>query len=132
MFNVNNIEINAAFYELYEVAFDEDFFEILAKLRPSNRIKALKEKNVDELTQEEAQEVLTYNTQAGLKMQKITPKIAYIGTKLKFKNYSVSYKDYLMFLGEYEFGYFLNKEISAEIWKKIQLDQALPKSVKNA
>ena len=54
MFDVNTIEINAAFYELFEVAFDEDFFDILAKLRPSNRIKALKEKNVDELTQEEA------------------------------------------------------------------------------
>ena len=76
MFDVNTIEINAAFYELFEVAFDEDFFDILAKLRPSNRIKALKEKNVDELTQEEAQEVLSYNTQAGLKMQKLTPKIA--------------------------------------------------------
>lgn len=132
MFDLDTMEINAAFYELFEVAFDEDFFDILAKLRPTNRIKALKVKAPDELTEEEAQEVLTYNTQAGLKMQKYTPKIAYIGTKLKSKNYSVSYKDYLMFLGEHEFGDFLNKEISKGIWEKIHLDQALPKSVKNA
>lgn len=132
MFDVNTMEINAAFYELFEVAFDEDFFEVLTRIRPSNRIKALKEKAPDELTQEEQQEVLTYNTAAGLKMQRYTPKIAYIGTKLKSKNYSVSYKDYLMFLGEHDFGDFLNKETIAEIWKKINLDQTLPKSVKNA
>lgn len=41
MFDVNTMEINAAFYELFEVAFDEDFFEVLTRIRPSNRIKAL-------------------------------------------------------------------------------------------
>lgn len=132
MFDLNTMEINAAFYELFEVAFDEDFFDVLAKLRPSNRIKALKQKNPDELTPEDAQEVMSYNTTAGLKMQKYTPKIAYIGTKLKSKNYSVSYKDYLMFLAEHDFGEFLKKETTAGIWEKINLDQALPKSVKNA
>ena len=44
MFNTDNIEINAAFYELFENIFHEDFFNVLADLRPSNKIKALRKK----------------------------------------------------------------------------------------
>ena len=31
-FNIDKMEINAAFYELFETTFGEDFFEILAKM----------------------------------------------------------------------------------------------------
>ena len=38
MFNIDKeMEINAAFYELFETTFGEDFFEILASMRPSKR-----------------------------------------------------------------------------------------------
>ena len=42
MFDIEKIEINAAFYELFESVFDEDFFAVLTTIRPSGRIQALR------------------------------------------------------------------------------------------
>ena len=42
MFDVSKIEINAAFYEVFESVFGEDFFAVLAKIRPNGRIQALR------------------------------------------------------------------------------------------
>ena len=41
-FDINKIEINAAFYELFESVFNEDFFTVLTSVRPSGRIQALR------------------------------------------------------------------------------------------
>ena len=42
MFDIEKIEINAAFYELFESVFGEDFFDVLKNIRPSGRIQALR------------------------------------------------------------------------------------------
>ena len=151
MFNTDNIEINAAFYELFENIFHEDFFTVLADLRPTNRIKSLREKasvtykeviegqevekkktDMTKLDEEEQRELIAYNMKAGGKMKKYTPRIAYIGTLLHKKQYHGSYDDFLKFLASCDVSDFVNPTISAQIWEKINVDQAVPDSVKNA
>ena len=161
MFNVDNIEINAAFYELFETTFNEDFFNVLAGMRPTKRIASLRSRkkmidlNVkktlgEELTEEEEEllkknpgkwqalteeeeEVLTaWNIKTGALMKKQTPRIAYIGTKLHKKEYRGSMQDYYTFLASFDASDFLNPEIIENVWKKINIDQSIPKSVKNA
>ena len=41
-------------------------------------------------------------------------------------------EDYYAFLAENDASEFLNAETMSKVWGKIHLDQALPKSVKNA
>ena len=151
MFNTDDIEINAAFYELFENIFHEDFFTVLADLRPTNRIRSLREKasvtykeviegqevekkktDMTKLDEEEQRELIAHNVKAGGKMKKYTPRIAYIGTLLHNRKYQGSYNDYMSFLASCDASDFLNPTISAKIWEKINIDQAVPESVKNA
>lgn len=161
MFDIEKMEINAAFYELFETVFGEDFFEILSKVRSTKRIASLRSRakmiklnerkaNGEELTDEE-EELLKKNPgkwqalseeeteelfQANLKvtslMKKNTPRIAYIGTKLFKHEYKGSIEDYYRFLADHDASEFLKTETIENVWKKVNLDQALPKSVKNA
>lgn len=151
MFNTDNVEINAAFYELFESVFHEDFFEVLTSVRPSNRITALRKRatkivkveedgkeiekkviDISLLDEGEQAELTEYNLKAGGKMKKYTSRIAYIGTLLHDKKYNGSFKEYMVFLASCDASDFLNPEITAKIWEKINIDQAVPKSVKNA
>lgn len=132
MFDVTKIEINAAFYELFESVFDEDFFVILTSMTPSGRMKALRAKKAEELSEDEQAEIMKFNASLLKKYNKYTQRIAYIGSLLYKKKYSGNYEDYLAFLAECEVSDFLKPEVQNEIWKKINLDQALPKSAKNA
>ena len=161
MFDIEKMEINAAFYELFETVFGEDFFDILSQIRPTKRISSLRsrvqmislnakkangetlteaeqkllEKNPgkwQELTEEENEELFAYNLKATKLMKKHTPRIAYIGTKLFKHEYRGSMEDYYSFLAENDASEFLNPETMSKVWGKIHIDQALPKSVKNA
>lgn len=161
MFDTEKMEINAAFYELFETVFGEDFFNVLAKLRPTNRIASLRsrqkmislnlkkangeklteaeekllEKNPGkwaELSEEEQEELMNWNIATGALMKKQTPRIAYIGTKLFKHEYRGSMEDYYVFLASCDASEFLNPETIAKVWEKVHLDQNLPKSVKNA
>lgn len=151
MFNTDNVEINAAFYELFENVFNEDFFEVLTAMRPSNRIKALREKaskmvkvkedgkeiekkiiDMSVLDEDDQNALMEYNIKVGGKMKKYTPRIAYIGTLLHDRKYAGSYNGFMMFLASCDASDFLNPEISAKIWEKINIDQSVPKSAKNA
>ena len=161
MFNIDEMEINAAFYELFETTFGEDFFDVLASMRPTKRIASLrsrqkmislnlKKANGEELTEEEEQllkknpgkwqelteeeqeELLKWNIKTGTLMKKQTPRIAYIGVKLHKREYRGSMQDYYAFLAGCDASDFLNTEIIAKVWEKVNLDQSLPKSVKNA
>lgn len=151
MFNTDNVEINAAFYELFENVFHEDFFEVLTAMRPSNRIKALREKaskkvKIEEdgkeiekkiidmslLDEDDQNTLMEFNIKVGGKMKKYTPRIAYIGTLLHDRKYSGSYNGFMTFLASCDASDFLNPEISEKIWEKINIDQSVPKSAKNA
>lgn len=131
MFDVEKITINAAFYELYENVFKEDFFTTLAALKPNPRIQALRQKNEADLTEEEADLLLQENLKLGGLMRKYTPRIAYIGTKLYKRDFNVNQNDYMNFLTSCDASDFLNPEIIQKVWEKITLDQSMPKSVKN-
>ena len=50
---IDNITINAAFYELFESTFGEDFFVVLASMKHSTRITNLRKKEAKDLTEEE-------------------------------------------------------------------------------
>lgn len=129
--NINEIVINAAFYEMFESIFGEDFFSVLAELRESPRIAAFRQKKAEELTTEETDELMEANIKLATMMKRYTPRIAYIGNKLYKKQYSGSYEDYLAFLSTCGAADFLDPEIIAKIWEKITADQNTPKSVKN-
>lgn len=131
MFDTEKIVINGAFYEMFESTFGEDFFTILSSLRQNPRITALRQKKAEELSDIEKEELLKANVQVGALMKKYTPRIAYIGSKLYKKEYKGSYDDYIAFLATTDASDFLNAEIIAKVWEKINLDQAVPKSVKN-
>ena len=160
VFDVDKIEINAAFYELYESVFEEDFFALLVKMNPTKRINSLRtrqmmvdlnikkaqgekltekeqkllEKNPgkwQELDEVEKQELVQYNMKAGALMKKCTPRIAYIGSKLYRREYRGSKDDYYAFLASYDSSEFLKTEVQTKIWEKVNGDQAVPKSVKN-
>ena len=131
MFDTEKIVINGAFYEMFETTFGEDFFTILSSLRQNPRITALRQKKAEELSDFEKEELLKANVQVGALMKKYTPRIAYIGSKLYKKEYKGSYDDYIAFLATTDASDFLNAEIIAKVWEKINLDQAVPKSVKN-
>lgn len=152
MFDIEKIEINAAFYELFESVFGEDFFDVLTKIRPSGRIQALRTratKMVEEkdengekvekpkidlslLDEDEQKEVNDYNIQAGVKTRKYTPRIAYIGSLLYKKKYKGSLEDYYNWLATHEPATFSNPEIIKSVWEKIKNDQKVPDSAKNA
>lgn len=130
MFDTTKIVVNGAFYELYETCFGDDFFVILASLKQNPRITALRKR--DDLSEEEKEELTNANIKLGAVMKKVTPRIAYIGSKLYKKDYNCSYSDFLSFLSNCDASDFLNPEIITKVWEKIHLDQATPKSVKNA
>ena len=92
--DINKITINAAFYELFESTFNEDFFVVLTKLWKNPRIVNLKNKKADELTDAEKAELLEVSSLT----KKYTPRIAYIGNLLYKKQFNGSYQDYLSFL----------------------------------
>ena len=132
-FDVKNVEINGAFYEMFERVFKEDFFQILTGMRPSPKIKRLSAMPKEYKLSEEEEEMMTeWRVKQGATMRKYTGRIAYIGTKLHKKEYNGSYEDYMSFLAAEDASVFLNPEVSSEIWKKINLDQKTPESVKNA
>lgn len=151
MFDVNKIEINAAFYEVFESVFGEDFFSVLAKVRPNGRIQALRSratklvKELDEngetvekaikdyslLDEDEQKEITDYNISVGLLMRKYTSRIAYIGSLLFKKKYNGSKEDYYAWLATQEPGAFIQNEVMSAIWEKVNLDQKIPDSVKN-
>lgn len=152
MFEIDKIEINAAFYELFESVFNEDFFGVLTKVRPSGRILALRTratKMVEEkdesgekievakldislLDEDEQKELTDYNIQAGITTRKYTPRIAYIGSLLFKKKYKGSLEDYYNWLASHEPNTFSNPETIKNIWEKIKNDQKVPDSAKNA
>ena len=153
MFDIEKIKINAAFYELFESVFGEDFFTVLASIRPSGRIQALRAratkivKEEDEETHEivektkmdlsildesEQKEVVDYNIQTGIKSKKYTSRIAYIGSLLYKKKYNGSMNDYYSWLASFDVSVFNDKEVIAQIWEKITKDQKIPDSAKNA
>ena len=129
MLDTEKIIINAAFYEMYETVFGDDFFVILTQLRESPRVEALRKKA--NLTEEEQEEITNASIELGSKMRKLTPRIAYIGNKLYKKEFNGSYNDYVEFLSTCDASDFLNAEIIGKVWEKINLDQLTPKSVKN-
>jgi len=160
-FDIEKMEINAAFYELFETVFSEDFFDVLSKIRPTNRIASLRSRvqmislnnkkanneplteaeekllaknpgKWQELSEEEQEELFQYNLSASKLMKKHTPRIAYIGTKLFKHEYRGSMDDYYAFLAENDASEFLKTETIKAVWDKVHLDQAVPKSVKNA
>ena len=128
---IEEITINAAFYELFENIFGEDFFGVITSLKSTPRIKMLRNKNAEELTEEENDELMEANLAMAAIMKKYTSRIAYIGNKLYKKQYTGSYDDYVKFLAECDSGTFLDPDFIAAIWKKITDDQTIPKSVKN-
>ena len=152
MFDIEKIEINAAFYELFESVFDEDFYDILTKVRPSGRILALrtratkmvedKDENGEKvekpkldlsvLDEDEQKEVTDYNIQVGVKTRKYTPRIAYIGSLLYKKKYKGSLEDYYNWLASHDPSTFSNPETITKVWEKIKNDQKVPDSAKNA
>lgn len=161
MFNIDEIEINAAFYELFETTFGDDFFEVLASLRPTKKIASLRSRQQmislnlkkdngeelteeeekllannpgkwKELTEEEQDELFKWKIKTSAIMKKQTPRIAYIGTKLHKREYRGSMQDYYAFLAGCDASDFLNPETIEKVWEKVHLDQSLPKSVKNA
>jgi len=132
-FDVNKVEINGAFYEMFERVFHEDFFQILSGMRPSPKIKRLSAMPKEYKLSEEEEEMMTeWKVKQGATMRKYTGRIAYIGTKLHKKDYNGSYEDYMSFLAEGDASVFLDPEVSKAIWKKVNLDQETPESVKNA
>lgn len=151
MFDVSKIEINAAFYEVFESVFGEDFFGVLAKTRPNGRIQALRtratkfvkeqnengetvEKAIQDysiLDEDEQKEITDYNILVGLLMRKYTSRIAYIGSLLFKKKYNGSKEDYYGWLATCEPGAFIDKDTMSAIWEKVNLDQKVPVSVKN-
>lgn len=132
MFDIEKFEINAAFYEIFENVFNEDFFSVLVSVRPSQRVASLMKKKAEELSEDESREVMDYKVKAGTKMSKYAPRVAYIGTKLYNKQYGGSYQDFLMFLATCETSDFRKPEVVSKIWAKVNDDQAVPNSVKNA
>lgn len=130
MFDTSKVVINGAFYEMYESCFGDDFFVILASMRQTPRIQAMRKRT--DLSESEKEEVLQANVKLGAIMKKQTPRIAYIGHKLYLKQFEVSYNDYLSFLTETDASDFLDAEVIKKIWEKIHLDQKTPRSAKNA
>lgn len=126
--DINNITINAAFYEVYENVFNEDFFSILTKLLKNPRIVHLRNKKIDELTDAEKAELIEVS---GL-TKKYTPRIAYIGNLLYKKQFNGSYQDFLSFLSSLETSELYEDSFVKAIWEKVIADQKLPNSVKNA
>lgn len=131
MLDTEKIIINAAFYEMYENVFNEDFFTILSKLKQTPRIQALRNKKEEDLTEAESEELLKENLKLGGLMKKYTPRIAYIGSKLYKKEFSGSYNDYMNFLATCDASDFLNPDVIQKVWEKITKDQKMPSSVKN-
>ena len=101
-------------------------------MKPNGRITSLRARKVEELSEDEQAEVMRFNVSLGAKMKKITPRIAYVGSLLHNKKYHGSYEDYMAFLASCDATDFLNPQITKEVWEKINLDQSVPKSVKNA
>lgn len=132
MLDTNKIVINAAFYELFESTFGEDFFNVINALRSTPEITRLREKNENDLTDEEREKLETANLEMAKIMKKYTSRIAYIGSKLYAKNYNCSYDDFVRFLTTCEASDFYDPEIITTLWDKITKDQTMPSSVKNA
>lgn len=134
IFDVEKIEINAAFYELFESVFGEDFFTILTSVRATPRVIALSRevKAGKELTDEEKMEIIESNKNTFPVMQRYTSRIAYIGSKLYERQYSGSKTDYYAFLAEYDSSVFLDKDVIAKVWEKVNGDRKVPDSAKNA
>ena len=132
MFDINKIEINGAFYEIFESTFNEDFFEIVASLRATPRIQSLRKKKEEELSAEQKEELFTENLRMASIMKKQTARIAYVGSKLYKKDYKASYEDYLAWLTTTDATDFQDAQVIQEVWAKVTADQKAPKSVKNA
>ena len=126
--DINKITINAAFYELFESTFNEDFFVVLTKLWKNPRIVNLKNKKADELTDAEKAELLEVSSLT----KKYTPRIAYIGNLLYKKQFNGSYQDYLSFLASCNSSELYEKEFISKLWDLVVKDQTMPNSVKNA
>lgn len=129
---IEEIRINAAFYEIFENVFKEDFFDVIASLKSTPKIAKLRSKKAEELTEAESDELMTANLKMAATMKKYTSRIAYIGNLLYKKQYVGSYDGYLKFLAENESANFLDPDFIAAVWEMITNDQAGPKSVKNA
>lgn len=128
---LEEIIINAAFYEMFENVFGEDFFGVIASMRSTPRIQRLRSKEEDKLTDDEKEELMSANIELAKVMKKYTSRIAYIGNKLYKRQYTGSYEDYLSFLATCDSSDFLDPETINGIWDKISKDQKLPDSVKN-
>jgi hypothetical protein len=86
----------------------------------------------EELSEEEATELMNANISLAAIMKKNTSRIAYVGSKLNKKDFNCNYNDYLRFLSENDSADFFNQEFITKVWEKINADQTGPKSVKNA
>lgn len=131
MFDTKKITINAAFYELFQKTFNEDFFTILASMKPDATITKLRTKKEEELTEDEAKLLFDANLEAASIMKTQTARIAYIGSKLYRHDYKCSYLDYIEFLSTCESSDFYDPEVIAAVWEKVTADQKVPNNVKN-
>lgn len=149
--DINKIEINAAFYELFESVFGEDFFTVLTTVRPSGRIQALRtratelikttdengetverpKENLSLLSEDEQKEIMDWKLKAGLKAKRYTSRIAYIGSLLFKKKYNGSLEDYYMWLSSFDASTFNDPKVTQQIWEKVNKDQKVPDSAKN-
>lgn len=132
MFNVDEVKINGAFYELFETTFGDDFFQIVAELRSSPRLTGLRKRKEEDLDDGQKEELFQENLRVAAIMKKQSARIAYIGNKLFKKDYRCSYEDYLEWLASTDVMDFQNAEVIQSLWSKVTADQQVPKSVKNA
>ena len=127
MFDINKIEINAAFYELFESRATEMIKE---KDENGETVERPKE-NLALLSEDEQKEVMEWKLRAGLKAKKYTSRIAYIGSLLFKKKYNGSLEDYYMWLSSFDASTFNDPKVTQQIWEKVNKDQKVPDSAKN-
>lgn len=131
MIKIEDLDINAAFYEMFERTFGEDFFSILSSLKSNPYFDGLRQKKAEDLSAEEAEALLKDNLRMSSIMRNQTSRITYIAWKLKRKEYKTSYEDFIAFLATCDATMFMDPDFIAGVWGLIANDRMMPKSVKN-
>ena len=131
MIELKDLEINAAFYEMFERTFGDDFFTILSSLRSNPYFDELRKKKPEELSAEEAEALLQDNLRMSQIMRSQTSRITYIAYKLHKKDYKTSYDDFIAFLATCDATAFMDPDFIAGVWGMKEEDKIVPKSVKN-
>lgn len=132
MIKIEDLEINAAFYEMFERTFGDDFFTILASLKSTPYYDELRKKDAKDLKEDEAELLLKDNLRMSKIMRSQTSRITYIAYKLHKKDYKTSYDDFIEFLATCDASIFMDPNFIADVWALIANDRVIPKSIKNA